>query len=94
MRLLGQYCMVYVNTLMFQPVLAQPHWTRKLVPRDLPALTPLIRERVNPYGRFELRHERPTTARLTQMAAGDTTVESTPTDSADESNIQADNRQM
>jgi hypothetical protein len=31
-----------------------PHWGRKLTPRDLSALTPLIWEHVNPYGRFEL----------------------------------------
>ena len=49
-----QNCMVYVNTLMLQQVLAQPHWAQKLVPRDLAALTPLIWEHVNPYGRFEL----------------------------------------
>lgn len=49
-----QNCMVYINTLMLQQVLAQPHWTKKLEPRDLAALTPLIWEHVNPYGRFEL----------------------------------------
>ena len=49
-----QNCMIYVNTLMLQQVLAQPHWRRKLEPRDLSALTPLIWEHVNPYGRFEL----------------------------------------
>jgi len=49
-----QNCMIYVNTLMLQQVLAQPHWTQKLGPRDLSALTPLIWEHVNPYGRFEL----------------------------------------
>jgi hypothetical protein len=49
-----QNCMIYVNTLMLQRVLAQPHWRQKLGPRDLSALTPLIWEHVNPYGRFEL----------------------------------------
>jgi len=33
---------------------AQPHWQGKLTPRDYAALTPLIWEHVNPYGRFEL----------------------------------------
>jgi len=33
-----QNCMVYVNTLMLQQVLAQPHWAGKLTPRDLDAL--------------------------------------------------------
>ena len=49
-----QNCMVYINTLMLQRVLAQPKWANKLTPRDLAALTPLIWDHVNPYGRFEL----------------------------------------
>jgi hypothetical protein len=49
-----QNCMVYVNTLMLQEVLAQPHWQRRLTENDLRALTPLTWEHVNPYGRFEL----------------------------------------
>ena len=49
-----QNCMVYINTLMVQQVLAQPHWSGKLTARDLGALTPLFWEHVNPYGRFEL----------------------------------------
>ena len=49
-----QNCMIYVNTLMLQHVLAQPYWRQRLEPRDLSALTPLIWEHVNPYGRFEL----------------------------------------
>ena len=35
-----QNCMVYINTLMLQQVLAQPNWVDKLTPRDLRALTP------------------------------------------------------
>jgi TnpA family transposase len=49
-----QNCMVYINTLMLQQVLAQPQWSERLTPRDLRALTPLIWEHVNPYGRFDL----------------------------------------
>ena len=49
-----QNCMVYINTLMLQRVLAQPRWSERLSARDLSALTPLIWEHVNPYGRFEL----------------------------------------
>jgi hypothetical protein len=49
-----QNCRIYVNTLMLQQVLAQPHWRQKLEPRDLSALTPLIWEHVNPYALFEL----------------------------------------
>ena len=32
---LMQNCMVYVNTLMLQEVLAQPHWRGRLTPTDL-----------------------------------------------------------
>ena len=50
-----QNCMVYINTLMLQQILAQPKWANnKLTPRDLRALIPLIWDHVNPYGRFEL----------------------------------------
>jgi hypothetical protein len=49
-----QICMVYINTLMLQQILAQPHWSARLSTRDLGALTPLIWEHINPYGRFEL----------------------------------------
>ena len=35
-------------------VLAYPDWRQKLEPRDVSALTPLIWEHVNPYGRLEL----------------------------------------
>jgi len=49
-----QNCMVYINTLMLQRILTQPHGSGKLTARDLGALTPLFWEHVNPYGRFEL----------------------------------------
>jgi TnpA family transposase len=49
-----QNCMVYVNTLMVQKLLAQPHWQEKFTPRDYAPLTLLIWEHVNPYGRFDL----------------------------------------
>lgn len=52
-----QNCMVYINTLMIQSVLARPHWQGRLTPRDYAALTPLIWEHVNPYGRFDLDME-------------------------------------
>jgi hypothetical protein len=39
---------------MLQQVLARPHWAGRLNARDLHALTPLIWEHVNPYGRFDL----------------------------------------
>jgi Domain of unknown function (DUF4158)/Tn3 transposase DDE domain len=43
--------------LMMQQVLARPHWAGRLTPTDLRAVTPLIWEHVNPYGRFELDME-------------------------------------
>ena len=49
-----QNCMVYINTLMIQRVLDRPQWTNRLTMPDLRALTPLVWEHVNPYGRFEL----------------------------------------
>jgi hypothetical protein len=70
--------MVYINTLMIQNVLAQPHWHGRLTPRDYAALTPLIWEHVNPYGRFDLEHERSAGAAVIEMAAGNTPVGSTP----------------
>ena len=35
-----QNCMVYINTLMLEQVLAAPQWSGSLVARDLRALTP------------------------------------------------------
>ncbi|MGH8291710.1 MAG: Tn3 family transposase [Steroidobacteraceae bacterium] len=49
-----QNCMVYINTLMMQQVLTRPHWNGRLTAEDRRAITPLIWENVNPYGRFEL----------------------------------------
>ena len=49
-----QNCMVYINTLMLQQVLAQSHWKDKLSASDRNAMTPLIWDHVTPYGRFDL----------------------------------------
>lgn len=49
-----QMCLVYVNTLMIQKVLAEPVWFKKMKTEDLRALTPLIWAHVNPYGTFRL----------------------------------------
>lgn len=49
-----QICLVYVNTLMIQQVLALPHWQKKLTNIDKRAITPLIFSHVNPYGTFKL----------------------------------------
>ena len=49
-----QLCLVYVNTLLIQRILAEPDWRHRLTLTDLRALSPLIYAHVNPYGRFEL----------------------------------------
>lgn len=56
LRLL-QICLVYVNTLMIQRVLADSDWLSRMTPRDLSALTPLIFHHINPYGTFDLDME-------------------------------------
>jgi len=52
-----QASMVYINTLMIQQVLGEPEWAKNMTPRDLAALSPLITQHINPYGRFELDME-------------------------------------
>ncbi len=49
-----QNCLVLINTLMMQRVLIEPTWQERLTERDYQALTPLIYNHVNPYGRFDL----------------------------------------
>lgn len=49
-----QLCLVYVNTLMIQRVLAEKPWRNRMGAADLRALSPLIYSHVNPYGRFDL----------------------------------------
>ncbi len=49
-----QACLVYVNTLMMQEVLAEPKWHDRMTKADWRGLTPLFYTHVNPYGIFEL----------------------------------------
>lgn len=49
-----QSCMVYVNTLMTQEVLAEPTWYERMTEADWRGLTPLFYGHVNPYGLFDL----------------------------------------
>jgi TnpA family transposase len=49
-----QVCMVYINTLLIQEILADPLWKTKLTPEDMRALSPLIHTHINPYGLFPL----------------------------------------
>lgn len=52
-----QICMVYVNTLMLQEVLAEPAWGAPMTDEDRRGLTPLFYSHVNPYGEFKLDME-------------------------------------
>jgi TnpA family transposase len=52
-----QASMVYINTLMIQQVLEEPGCPVRMTQRDLAALSPLITQHINPYGRFELDME-------------------------------------
>jgi TnpA family transposase len=49
-----QSCLVYVNTLMLQQVLADPAWIAHMTSADMRGLTPLVWSHVSPYGTFEL----------------------------------------
>ena len=49
-----QSCVVYINTLMAQELLAEPGWQLRMTTEDWRALTPLFYWHVNPYGRFDL----------------------------------------
>jgi TnpA family transposase len=49
-----QICLVYVNTLLIQQVLASPKQFQQMKQEDLRALTPFIYSHVTPYGTFRL----------------------------------------
>jgi hypothetical protein len=49
-----QICLVYINTLMVQQVLATEQWKGKLTIPDYRGLSPLFYTHVNPYGTFRL----------------------------------------
>jgi TnpA family transposase len=49
-----QACLVYINTLMLQDILAEPAWMGRMTTEDFRALSPLVYTHVNPYGTFEL----------------------------------------
>jgi TnpA family transposase len=52
-----QACLVYINTLMLQDILAEPEWIGRMMAEDFRALSPLVYMHVNPYGTFELDME-------------------------------------
>jgi TnpA family transposase len=49
-----QNCLVYVNTLMIQRVLADPTWAARMGAAEHHGLTPLLWGHVSPYGTFRL----------------------------------------
>lgn len=53
-----QSCLVYVNTLMLQRVLAEDSWRERMTAADARGLTPLIWAHVSPYGAFDLDMDR------------------------------------
>lgn len=53
-----QGCLVYINTLLIQIILALPKWKNKLTTEDKRALSPLIYEHINPYGILRLDMEK------------------------------------
>jgi hypothetical protein len=52
LRLL-QCALVHVNTLLFQGILSEGEWQKRLTDTDRRALSPLFWTRVKPHGRFE-----------------------------------------
>lgn len=49
-----QNSLIYVNTIIIQAVLADPHWYQQMTDADWRALTPLFWLHINPYGHFRL----------------------------------------
>ncbi len=49
-----QACLVYINTLMLQAILADSTWMGRMTADDFRALSPLVYTHINPYGTFEL----------------------------------------
>ena len=62
-----QNCMVYINTLMLQQVLAQPHWSGKLTARDLRRPDAADLGACEPLRPLRARHGRPPAHRLTRF---------------------------
>jgi TnpA family transposase len=53
-----QICMVYINTLMLQQVLAEEEWRQRMGEAERRGLSPLFYAHVNPYGEFKLDMEK------------------------------------
>jgi hypothetical protein len=49
-----QAALVFVNTLLIQKVLAEPHWAKRLTDADRRALSPLFWSHANLYGTIDI----------------------------------------
>ncbi len=49
-----QLSMVYINTLLLQQILIESDWLPRMTTADKRAISPLLTEHINPYGRFLL----------------------------------------
>lgn len=49
-----QSSLVFINTLMIQRILQETGWAERMTERDLAALSPLMTQHINKYGRFEI----------------------------------------
>lgn len=49
-----QLSLVYINTVMLQQVIQESHWLNKMTMEDKRAISPLLSEHINPYGKFIL----------------------------------------
>jgi Tn3 transposase DDE domain len=72
-----QNCMVYINTLMIQKLMAQPHWQGKFTPR-LRGADPADLGACEPLWPVRSQYELAAGSFVIEVAAGDTTVGSTP----------------
>jgi Tn3 transposase DDE domain len=64
-----QACLVYVNTLMLQRVLAEAAWRSRMTQADSRGLTPLVWGHVSPYGAFDLDMDRRLDLELREAAS-------------------------
>jgi hypothetical protein len=49
-----QAALVFVNTLLVQKILAEPHWAQRLTDADRRALSPLFWSHANLYGTIDI----------------------------------------
>ena len=66
-----QLSMVYINTVMLQQVIQESNWLPRMTLEDKRAISPLLSEHINPYGKFilDLSDRIPLTHPLIQRTA-------------------------